>query len=169
MNKQTLLTSLSRWGNSRIIFLINCSLATVTVLILFAIVTQYVFNEIFFRDQERLEDIIGIEPRSADLGKILPGTTQEVKFILTNKSDHLIKVLGSKIACSCTQMNQMPDEFVPGQKTEFSIHFFPNPDANVFHESVKLFVDDPAIREITLDFHGEVHKLQSKFPLGSGS
>ena len=79
-NQESLLGKLTRWGNSKTVYMLNCSLATPTFILLLAIAAKHFANDISFTKRKTSEEIFLIEPLSADLGVVPTGSNQRVEF-----------------------------------------------------------------------------------------
>ncbi len=99
-----------------------------------------------------------IDGRTQDLGEVRSGETRKVRYALTNLSSRPVRILGSRMSCTCTVAESLPEACMPGGKTIIRLDFSPSPSmANqTVDEIVRLFTDEANNPELVLTFTARV-------------
>ena len=81
-----------------------------------------------------------------DLGHVRIGGRYRLTYTVTNLSGRAIKVLETRVKCTCTSIEEFPEVFLPRRPRLIQVDFTPTEaDANQTKEQeVEFFVDDPS-------------------------
>lgn len=140
--------SLSWWAMN--LLFVNACLAFLVVLALarFGSITQgiaYVSGARLLADRP-----------SRSFGRVAKDSNPELNFVVQNRSDHAISVLGAKVTCVCFVVDSLPVKIPAGVRRTVRVRVFTAGKTGEISGQVRLICDDPAERPITLSVRGTV-------------
>ncbi len=102
-------------------------------------------------------DEIFVERPNQDLGEVVAGENQNIYFNITNLTSHPIKLTGSRMSCSCTTAQSMPESLPAHNVTPLRINFKPPTSRKnqAVVEHVNIFVNSSML-ELRLSFKANI-------------
>lgn len=105
--------------------------------------------------------VINGQPLTADateksFGIAQPGQHVALSFLLTNRGDTPIRVVGSRMICDCTMVDRRPFRLEPGQSRPFRVTVDLPKEPQVVHRSLTLYTNIPGQPELELAVAGRV-------------
>ena len=139
---------------------IACLLLTAVALLQFGSIP----NSLAYLRGERIR----VDEATRKLGQVRVGDTRVVRYSLTNLTGRVIKVLGSRVSCGCTEVRNVPESLSRSKAQSVELIFRPVGDqagADV-EGTLTLFLDDPIVNQLSLTFNAPVTSDQSDPTLG---
>lgn len=102
-----------------------------------------------------------VASRLLDLGTILEGDKQEVRWLLQNRGKSDLIINGTRSSCGCAVVNLKDDQKVipPGEILELVVTFDSRGRQGAQDKSVTILTNDPAEPELKLSFKANVQYL----------
>jgi len=104
-------------------------------------------------------DEVFLEEASQELGVVREGEKRTIDFRLRNLTSQPIKILDSRMSCSCTSAQMLPESMLPGQITLVHIAFDPpaSKRGQRVTELVKLFTSSSQV-ELNMSFSAMIEE-----------
>ena len=91
-----------------------------------------------------------------DLGEVPIGATRSISYRLVNLLGRPTKILGSRLSCACSTVDELPKTLETGVPLNIEVKFTPHELYERFEGKLKLFTDDPHHPELVLTFVAHV-------------
>lgn len=110
---------------------------------------------------------LSIENARIELGVVPAGESRPLVYKISNISDHPIRILGSRMSCSCTSVENVPKSIPADDAITVRARFHPTEtQRDRYAGSITLFIDDPAMYQLRLEFEAII--VDSKGSTKSG-
>jgi len=108
----------------------------------------------------RGEHVAVDEPLKSLVG-IQGGSRLVVRYGLTNRSGHPIKLVGATSSCSCTAVEDLPKTLAAFEKQSVQVKITVAEDRSDFSGSIRLFTDDLDSQDVVLKYSVHVEPPSS--------
>lgn len=100
---------------------------------------------------------LSIENASIELGVVPAGESRQLVYKISNISDRPIRILGSRMSCSCTSVENVPKSIPADDAIEIRARFHPTEtQRDRYAGSITVFTDDPAMYQLRMEFEAIV-------------
>lgn len=99
---------------------------------------------------------LGVDAATKSFGRSEPGQRIKVAFQLTNYGSAPIRVVGSRVDCSCIVLDDRPFQIDPGGTRSFELTMGLPTEPQKVHRTLSLFTNVPRQQQVDLVVDGEV-------------
>ena len=99
-------------------------------------------------------DRLLIDQKIKSIGVMATGSTQNIKFNITNYTGHSVRLIGSTSSCLCAVVGELPEALPNSETRTIQVRISsPSKDSNMSGK-VRIFTDDTQYPELVMAFTG---------------
>jgi hypothetical protein len=107
-----------------------------------------------------------LDQTSKTFGTVDAGSTQVLQFVVMNKTDHPLNILGSKTSCGCTVVENLPMSIPAGSFKPVGVVVKTDSFKGQFNARIRLFSEEKDHPEINFEVRGYIRSKKQQSTSG---